>query len=224
MIDELSPDARAVIAAGLRAERPTAADRARVRAALDARLAAESSRVLPRTASLGLGVAVLALVALGVWWLARRVPTPPPRPRTAPSVVAPVVPAPSVPSVPTAPPTPPVGAPVPVPTPAPPTPRPMAHAPTSDGADTIAEEMRLLGIARRAWADRHDADALRALSEHRRRFPRGALTEEREATELLVRCGRGDADTAARVAAFVRRFPASPQRPRVERACAAGPE
>ncbi len=89
MIDELSPEARAVIAAGLRAERPTAADRARVRAALDARLAAESSRVLPRTASLGLGVAVLALVALGVWWLARRVPAPPPRPRTAPSVVAP---------------------------------------------------------------------------------------------------------------------------------------
>ena len=51
MIDELSPDARAVIAAGLRAERPTAADRARVRAALDARLAAESSRPRRSTSS-----------------------------------------------------------------------------------------------------------------------------------------------------------------------------
>lgn len=222
MIDELSPEARAVIAAGLRAERPTAADRARVRAALDARLAAESSRVLPRSASLALGVAVLALVALGLWWLAHRVPAPPPRPVPSASVVAPVVPSQTVPSVPTAPPTPPLGASVLVPSSAPPASRPQAHA--RDDADTLAEEMRLLGIARRAWAGRQEVEALRALSEHRRRFPRGALTEEREATELLVRCGRGDADTAARVAAFVRRFPASPQRPRVERACAAGPE
>lgn len=222
MIDELSPEARAVIAAGLRAERPTAADRARVRAALDARLAAESSRVLPRSASLALGVAVFALVAFGVWWATRPVPAPPPRPQTAPSVVAPVVAAPPVPSVPAAPSTPPAGPSLPAATPAPSRPRP--QAPARDDADTLAEEMRLLGIARRAWADRHDVDAQRALSEHRRRFPRGVLTEEREATELLVRCGRGDADTAARVAAFVRRFPASPQRPRVERACAAGPE
>ncbi len=221
-MNELSTEARAVLDAGFRAQSPTAADRARVRAALDARLAAESPASLPSGATpLTLGIAALVIAALVWWWAHRTTPQPAPQPEppalSAPAVVAPPVVAPPVvapPAVAPPPSAPPVVAPAEPPT----APRVRAVPALSD-EDTLAEEMRLIGRARRAHAASNDPEAMAALSEHRRRFPRGTLTEEREATELLIRCARQEPGTAGRVAAFARRFPASPQRPRIDRVC-----
>jgi outer membrane protein assembly factor BamD (BamD/ComL family) len=60
------------------------------------------------------------------------------------------------------------------------------------------------------------AEALRALEEHRARFPQGTFAQEREvlAIEALVRLGRR-AEAEARAAAFARQFPGSAHRRRI---------
>jgi len=223
---ELTHEARAVLDAGRRAMSPTAADRARVRRALDARLAAPPARPvvrLPRGVSLGLGLGALVLVAVALWWWAAHPSPPPAAPLPSPSSAAPEVrpvgPAPVAPVIAPVVPVVPSAVAPPVVAPVVPTPRARTTPVVSD-EDTLAEEMRLLGVARRAQAASRDTEALGALAEHRRRFPRGSLTEEREATELLVRCGRQEPGLAGRIAAFARRFPQSPQQPRVDRVCA----
>jgi outer membrane protein assembly factor BamD (BamD/ComL family) len=60
------------------------------------------------------------------------------------------------------------------------------------------------------------AAALRALDEHRARFPRGTFVQEREvlAIEALVHLGRRQ-EAKARADAFARAFPASAHRRRI---------
>jgi hypothetical protein len=67
-----------------------------------------------------------------------------------------------------------------------------------------------LDVARDAIMRGAPAEALAPLDQHRSRFPRGALAEEREglAVKALVRLGRG-AEARARAEAFRRRFPQS---------------
>lgn len=86
-----------------------------------------------------------------------------------------------------------------------------------------AEEYALLRSARRALAD-NPARAMQFTDQHRRRFPNGMLTQEREAIaiEAEVRLGR-ILQARARTAAFFVLFPNSPYRGRVERAVAALP-
>lgn len=82
--------------------------------------------------------------------------------------------------------------------------------------ESYAAELRLLQRAQAAYASSHFADALALAAEHRRRFPRGRLTEEREALRVraLSRAGRTDeADRAAK--AFAERFPRSVLLPRL---------
>lgn len=211
----LSPEARRLLDQGRPAHDPPPAARARVRAAVDARVrnAPPPARPLARWLALAGGLALLALVA----WLARRPPAP-----VAPPPAAPVLTAPVAAPVPVAAPTP---APVVAPTPAPVAlPSPAVVAPArprpQPAPDTLAEELRLLNAARRALAARQLDDAARPLAEHARRFPRGQLAEEREATAALVTCARGDRDASARAAErFLRAHPRSPQAPRVRRAC-----
>ncbi|MFO0610017.1 MAG: hypothetical protein U0324_43060 [Polyangiales bacterium] len=113
----------------------------------------------------------------------------------------------------------PVVAPAPVPV-ALPSPAVVARPRPQPAPDTLAEELRLLNAARRALAAHQLDDAARPLAEHARRFPRGQLAEEREATAALVTCARGDRDASARAAErFLRAHPRSPQGPRVRRAC-----
>jgi hypothetical protein len=60
-----------------------------------------------------------------------------------------------------------------------------------------------------------------ALDEHARRFPRGALAEEREAARVLALCAQGRASEArASASAFVASNPRSPFAAQVRRSCA----
>lgn len=81
---------------------------------------------------------------------------------------------------------------------------------------SLAVEGAMLERARRALVDRDAGGALAICERHARRFPRGALREERErlAIEALVKLGRRR-EAVARVAAFDRAFPDSVQSERV---------
>jgi TolA-binding protein len=71
-------------------------------------------------------------------------------------------------------------------------------------------ELRLLERAREALTRGNFAEAWSALTTHERRFPRGRLTEEREALEVNALLGLGRRDDAERVATdFRKRFPHS---------------
>jgi hypothetical protein len=71
-------------------------------------------------------------------------------------------------------------------------------------------ERRLLAVARTALARAASVDALAACDEHARRFPRGALAEEREALaiEALADAKRSD-EAKARAERFERAYPKS---------------
>jgi len=83
-------------------------------------------------------------------------------------------------------------------------------------SEALAEESRLLGRAQSALTAGDGRGALRWVERHARRFPKGALAEERErlAIEALVVLGRR-ADAEKRASLFRRRFPRSVQWPRI---------
>jgi hypothetical protein len=213
-MNDLSPDARAVLDAGRSAHDPDAQARARVRDAVRARLANSpppASRALAKT--LPWALAALCVVAV-VAWRASRVAPPPPRPAVieAPAVRVPAAVAPTVfaPVDVTVLATPPVVAPT------------VARAPVvRRDEDTLAEELRLVNAARSSLAAGQPQAALRTLDAHARRFPRGQLAEERDATRALARCAQAPAGERGAVAdAFVAAHPRSPSVTRVRRACA----
>lgn len=87
--------------------------------------------------------------------------------------------------------------------------------------DTIAEEASLLRTAHSALATGDGTSVMRALDEHARRFPRGALAEERDAARVLALCAQGRAPEArASASAFVSSNPRSPFAAQVRRSCA----
>lgn len=72
------------------------------------------------------------------------------------------------------------------------------------------EERALVDTARTALARGRSADALTAIEEHTRRFPRGRLAEEREALAVQALALTGDrAGALARAARFRRAYPNS---------------
>lgn len=211
-MNDLSPETRALLASLSSSHDPPPEMALRVRQRVDLRVAA-SPTLAPRPAWMawtGLGV---ALLALGLW--ATRAPSPvapAPRPRPVPVVVAPLAP--------TAPPV--TAAPAPAPSvieaPAPP-PVPVAVAPRVE-RDDLPAELRWIERAQTALAANDPAAAQAALRGHARAFPRGHLSEEREALAVQVLCASGRADEARRAAAvFVARHPGSPQVARVRRTC-----
>lgn len=90
--------------------------------------------------------------------------------------------------------------------------------------EALAAERGILDRAKRALARGAPDDALEAIAEHARRFPRGALSEEREAlrVQALVRAGRY-AEARARADEFRRRAPQSLFMPAVDSAMASIP-
>lgn len=81
--------------------------------------------------------------------------------------------------------------------------------------ESYAAELRLLQGAQAAYAGRAYSRALSLVAEHRRRFPRGRLTEEREALRVRALSKAGRAPEAERAAkAFAERFPRSVLLPR----------
>lgn len=94
----------------------------------------------------------------------------------------------------------------------------------NDGGLALAEERRLLESARAELAHGQTERALGFLEEHRRRFPSGRLSEERDALEVRSLAAGGRRDEAReRADAFRARYPRSVLRPVVDRAVPAGP-
>jgi hypothetical protein len=82
-------------------------------------------------------------------------------------------------------------------------PRSRERAATEEPGSSLELEVQLLGSANELIrAQRFDA-AMRVLASHTRRFPHGALREEREALRALALCGLGSDERAQRA---VRRF------------------
>ena len=106
----------------------------------------------------------------------------------------------------------------PVPEPAPPPTAPSARPPatpaSAHGAEaspsTLARESEIIEKGRTALARGRAADALAAVDEHKRLFPRGRLGEERD--ELAIRAlrfaGRSD-EADARAKEFAKTYPSS---------------
>jgi hypothetical protein len=82
--------------------------------------------------------------------------------------------------------------------------------PMGESQDRLAAESALLDIARVAAAQGNAQRALEAVERHRRQFPSGLLSEEREALTIkaLHLLGR-DAEARARAARFGRSYPTS---------------
>jgi hypothetical protein len=106
--------------------------------------------------------------------------------------------------------------------------RTAAESPAGKGTEpalavesSFSAEASVLQDAQRALSQGDTAVALERLSEHARRFPSGALAEEREAAFVLALCAAGRVDEARRHrAALARAAPSSPLLPRIERSCA----
>jgi hypothetical protein len=90
-------------------------------------------------------------------------------------------------------------------------------------ADNLAEEVALLS---QASADLHagrPAAALAVLDEHRRKFPHGALVQERTSARVQALCALGwMSDAQAELARLSRMAPNSPHLARARKACGSG--
>ncbi|WCQ90196.1 hypothetical protein [Sorangium sp. Soce836] len=191
----------------------------------------------PPTALSGLaiGAAVGAVLVGAVWLMPSRSQPPPGPPRaaavaTAPKAAptaAPVAEAPAVPAgappaaAPArepdpAPPRPPANAPAPTRAPAPATDAKVAVDPAQAALPDAETETGLLQRAQDALGAR-PAEALALTDVHRARFPRGALSQEREVIAIgaLKALGRGG-EARARADRFVAEHPSSAYRRRIE--------
>jgi hypothetical protein len=84
----------------------------------------------------------------------------------------------------------------------------------------IGEEAALLLSTQAALREDNPGRALALLDEHARRFPRGALAQERDAARVLALCAAGRVDEARSARdAFLAAHPRSPAAARVRHAC-----
>jgi outer membrane protein assembly factor BamD (BamD/ComL family) len=80
----------------------------------------------------------------------------------------------------------------------------------------LSDEVVALDAARQALAAGDAAGALRAVDDHDRRFPGGALSPEATVVRIEALAARGDRAAAARLATeFLRSHPASPHAKRL---------
>jgi hypothetical protein len=196
-----------------RAEPPPLPDglEARVMARVETTLAATASSAmvqltLTKAVALLLAGAV-AGVAMDRVIVSREPRVPEPAVGGAPSPAPVAAPAPAPPAVPVD-----VPPAVPAPSPAPTHP----HAPARTRDTNLAEERTQLEMARTDLARNDAAQALGVLQEAQRRFPSGALAEEREVLmiQTLTALGRVS-DAQARAKQFELRFPDSPLLPAI---------
>jgi len=236
----LTPHAQELVRAGREALRPSAADRERVSLALAPKLGAglagagtsalSTTSVAAKATTLKLvaGLVGFGLVG-GAVVLGLRSEAPPPTTPPPVSAVSPLAPTPTatpgepspavsttlVPAV-ASPEEAPRGAALAAP-PAPSTGKPdVALGP----AESLAQEVAILS---RAGADLHagrPAAALVALAEHQRKFPRGALTQERTAARVQALCALGRKQEAqSELDRLARVSPNSPLEARSRQAC-----
>jgi hypothetical protein len=102
---------------------------------------------------------------------------------------------------------------------------PMAPSHTrAPATDVEAEVLLIAGVHSALQAD-DPARALILLDEHARRFPAGALGEERDASRVASLCALGrNAEARAAAARFLGAFPNSPHAARVRASCGAAEE
>ena len=229
---ELTPKADELVKAGREALRPSDADRARVFQALLPQLggglgagglnAPSTAPAAPAAAS-GLAAKVTAAIVVagvagGGLFLALR-SDPPPRPAAtatvpmaAPSIAVPESPiqkgpdsvSPAVPEAEAT--------------------EKRAPAASSRPADSLAEEVAILSEASSALHGGRPAAALKLLDEHRKKFPRGALGQERTSARIQALCALGRTKEAqADLARLARAAPNSPHVARARKACGSGP-
>lgn len=239
-MSDLSPEARALLAAAADGDDPTPADRDRVARAIAVPLgittlvpatAQAAGGALGATTGITLAKVVAASVVVlglggGAWEKARRAP-----PTAARATSARVVPSatPAVPQMPAPRVTPPVVTPVvtaPVAAPTPTRPAdartPLRRArPGSETEGSLRAESELIAAAHRALLRGDAADALARIAEYDARFPRGTLREERDLERVLALCAAGRRDESRAAARrFLRSFPDSPSAGRAAAACA----
>lgn len=229
VMDDLHPKARAVVDAGRGALRARAGDRERIEAELRARLgsaALPDEPVAARVPSKS-GWQVVARVASGVVFVAGaalvalRPDAGAPKPTRSAQVPAsaPQVALPTVSSLePDA-----VAA---VPSPVPVTKKlavSRARGSSSSAgrpANRLGDEVALLSRATTQLRAGNAAKALRALDEHERKFPNGALREERQAAKVQALCLSGQNDQGRAELALLP--PQSPGAARARQVCDAG--
>lgn len=83
----------------------------------------------------------------------------------------------------------------------------------------LAEELRLMRAASAALTDDEPAQALRVLSDHARRFPEGALAQERRALRAIGLCKQSAPEARRERDAFLNSDAQSPLAARVREAC-----
>jgi len=237
-MSDLSSDGKALVEAGRRADRPSVADRERVLVALRSRLgdaallaaglseappAAPAPRApgAPGSKLLKWGVVGPTVLVAGALWLVPRHFQQSERAAPAPSA--------SALSVASAQPTPlenAVAAPEVAPSPsavsADPGPsRPLeTQKPQSRSRDGLAEEVALLSRAETELHAGRAAKALLVLAEHQRKFPRGALAEERTAARIQALCALGRNEEAnAQLRQLLHISPNSAHEERARQAC-----
>ena len=104
--------------------------------------------------------------------------------------------------------------------------RPKAGAKTASGSDTgaegsVAAEVAILRRVSAALRSGDPKGALAAVGEHARRFPNGALSEERDTERIVALCALGRRDDAARATErFDRAYPSSSHESTIRAACA----
>lgn len=227
-MEPLDPELGRLVAAERAEVEPTAVDRQRVARSLAARLGAGFALGVgvlssPATAvATGSAVGLLLKLSAGVAlsgglavFAASWAPNPEPAraPARAPSAaaVAPVVSASH-----------PEPAKSPEPPAAPPRLEPKAKLETAlkTALPPLAEEARLLKQAQQALRTGNPSQALAALTEHQRRFPRGQLGVERDAARVQALCGLNQRARAAEdAAAFLRQHPGSGLAAQVRASC-----
>jgi hypothetical protein len=93
-------------------------------------------------------------------------------------------------------------------------------SPAPASPDSLPEEVRLLSRAAQQLSAGHADQALRTLEEHERRFPGGALAEERLAARVQSLCAlERTAEARAALAKLAGAYPQSPHLDRARRSC-----
>ncbi len=239
-MSDLSEGGKALVQAGKQADRPSDADRERVLVALRARLgeaallATSAVQAPPATSPWAIVRAKLVkwgwvgptVVVAGAVWLApharqqREQAALAAHPSAVNSVSAQPAASPSAAPEPAV-----VASAEPVeralPRPEAPDGRPTdAPKPQARSRDSLAEEVALLSRAETELHAGRPAKALLALAEHQRKFPRGALAEERTAARIQALCALGRSDEAnAQLRQLLHISPNSPQEERARQAC-----
>ncbi|HYQ31033.1 MAG TPA: hypothetical protein VER04_27555 [Polyangiaceae bacterium] len=213
-LSDLSLDGKALVKAARQADRPSAADRERVLAALQAHLgdAAVLSSGLAQAPAGPAGAGVSrwpflkwgwvgsTVLAAGALWLVPRISQHDQKAMPAPSASASA----SAPSVTTSEPETAAASSAPE---VPAGPSALVAAASSSRSvetqkgsprvrDGLTEEVALLSRAETELRAGRPAKALVALAEHQRKFPRGALAEERTAARIQALCALGRSDEA----------------------------